>query len=131
MAVDRDGDQIYLVAGEAIAADEAVTMDTGDGLAYKANANSGAESLPCLGFAETAAAIGEGFYVRKRGIVSPAPNSLLDGVAYLANTAGDISNTAGDTSQIVGYVVPKRGAPTVYELHIDCQLVADNHAAQS
>lgn len=131
MAWDRDGDQIYAVAGEAITADEAVTINPEDGLAYKANAATGSESLPCLGFAQATAAKGEGLYIQKRGIVSPAPNSLTTGTAYLANTAGDISHSAGNTSQIVGYVVPKRGSASVYELHIDCALAADNHAAQS
>ena len=122
-------DAYYAIAGEAIAQDEAVTIDPADNKAYKANANSGEENLPCLGFAATAVALGEGLWIKTSGCIKPAPNSLTTGIAYLANTDGDISASAGDTSQVVGHVFP--GVDGVDELRIECAMVAHVHPAQS
>lgn len=130
MPWDRDGDEIYAVAGEAITADQCVTIDPADDKAYKACAATGSEQLPCLGFAATDAALGQGLYIKIRGAIRPAPNSLTTGLAYVSNTAGAISASAGNTSQIVGRVVPTRGGG--HELQINPAIAtADTHPAAS
>lgn len=128
MPVDRDGDQISAIAGEAISADEALTIDPADDKAYLACADSGNEQLPFVGIAETDAAVGERVYIHIRGVVRPAPNSLTTGLAYVSNTAGALSDSAGDTSQVAGRVYPSKNGDYEFQI-IPAIATADSHPA--
>jgi len=99
--------EIYdLVAGVAIAKGEAVYIDS-NGHAGVADANA-AGYQQFRGIALNAAGIGQAVSVLKRGHIYgfTVSGMAYDAVAYLSDTAGDLSTAVGTMTVNCGRVVP-------------------------
>lgn len=108
-------------AQETIVVMAAVALHT-DGLAYNANAATGADQdYPCVGFTETAAVDGDMVQIKTQGTAYYAAGGLVEGdPIYLDETDGAITQTAptdsGDVVQQVGFAI------TEYNWKIELQV---------
>ena len=83
-----------LVAGEALTANDAVYLNTGDGKAYKADADD-VNKLNFIGFANETVSLGANVNIVHSGQMSGFSGLTIGADYYLSTTAGAISATVG------------------------------------
>jgi len=113
-------DSFEVEAGEAIARGMLVSIHDADGLAYLANAGTGADQdIPAVGVSETAVAAGEIVEVKREGKMAGETGLQEGNWCYLSTTDGLITQTApavsGDAVQVVGVAV----SPTEWMIQLE------------
>jgi len=103
-------DSCEVTAGEAITRGMLVSIHDADGLAYMANAGTGAgQDIPAIGIAETTLAAGEVAEIKRVGKMAGEAGLQEGDWCYLSTTDGLITQTApavtGDAVQVVGVAV--------------------------
>lgn len=98
--------QMTLVAAEAIAAGQAVRIDT-NGKFTKANGSAAGEAR-IYGLAAHTVIAGEPVTAIRKGVMDGVDVSGLayDAVVYLSDTDGTLADAAGTVSTVVGRVIP-------------------------